>query len=153
MPEPYVAWILAGFVLVIAELLTGTFFLLVLGLAAFAGGLMAVYSPAFYLQALTAAVVAVVGTFWVKSRRRLLQEGSPMASLDIGQSVSFETWINPVARHARVRYRDTRWDAFIENDASGASDLATAPGDVFYIVGMEGNTLTVSRQRAPSVHS
>ena len=152
MSEPHVAWILAGFVLVIAELLTGTFFLLVLGLAAFAGGLMALYSPAFYLQAITAAVVAVVGTFWVKSRRRLLQQGGPMASLDIGQPVTFEIWMNPVARHARVRYRDTRWDAFIENDASDTSDLAAAPGDVFYIVGVEGNTLTVSRQRAPSVH-
>ena len=152
MPEPYVAWILAGFVLVIAELLTGTFFLLVLGLAAFAGGLMALYSPVFYLQAITAAVVAVVGTFWVKSRRRLLQQGSPMASLDIGQPVTFEEWINPVGRHARVRYRDTRWDAFIESEAGGNSELAAAPGDVFYIVGLEGNTLTVSRTRAPSVH-
>ena len=150
MPEPYVAWILAGFVLVIAELLTGTFFLLVLGLAAFAGGLMALYSPVFYLQAITAAVVAVVGTFWVKSRRRLLQQGAPMASLDIGQPVSFESWMNPVARHARVRYRDTHWDAFIEGDGA---DPAAAPGDVFYIVGLEGNTLTVSRTRAPSVQA
>jgi hypothetical protein len=34
-PEPYLAWAILGVILVIAELVTGTFYLVVLGVAAF----------------------------------------------------------------------------------------------------------------------
>ena len=37
--ETHLIWLAAGFILVIAELLTGTFYLVVLGIAAFAGAL------------------------------------------------------------------------------------------------------------------
>jgi membrane protein implicated in regulation of membrane protease activity len=46
----YVLWAIAGFVLVIAELLTGTFYLLVFGVAALAGALVAYLGGAFWLQ-------------------------------------------------------------------------------------------------------
>ena len=39
--ELWLIWVIAGFVLVIAELLTGTFYLLVIGIGAFAGALVA----------------------------------------------------------------------------------------------------------------
>ena len=35
--EAHLIWVIAGIILVIVELLTGTFYLLVLGVAAFAG--------------------------------------------------------------------------------------------------------------------
>ena len=38
--EPWLIWVVAGFALIIAELLSGTFYLLVIGVAAFAGALM-----------------------------------------------------------------------------------------------------------------
>ena len=39
--ELWLIWVIAGFALVIAELLTGTFYLLVVGIGAFMGGLIA----------------------------------------------------------------------------------------------------------------
>lgn len=68
--ETYLIWLVAGFVLVIAELVTGTFFLLVLGIAAFAGSAMAWFGLGFWLEALCAATVAVAGVFWVRQDRK-----------------------------------------------------------------------------------
>lgn len=141
MFEPHIAWVIAGFFLVILELLTGTVYLLMLGLAAFAGAAVAFAGGSFLLQALVAAALGLAGVFWVRNRRPA--RGTPMASLDAGQPVTFESWVNPVARQARVRYRDTLWDAFV------AEDEAAAPvaGDVLYISGTEGSTLNVARRR------
>src|SRR3989304_1816116 len=43
--DTYLIWLAAGFLLVIVELVSGTFYLLVLGVAALAGGLGAVGGP------------------------------------------------------------------------------------------------------------
>ena len=54
--EPYLAWIVAGFLLVIVELLTGTFYLLVIGVGAFAGALVAYAGGTYFVQAVGACV-------------------------------------------------------------------------------------------------
>ena len=134
-------WVIAGFVLVIAELVTGTFYLLVLGIGAFAGALMAWLELGFGLQAVAAAAVTIAGVRWVRARPRTGGD-APMASLDVGQSASFESWSNQSAGRARVRYRDTQWDAQIEGDSG-----VPAPGDSFYIVSVEGSTLRITRNK------
>ena len=132
--ETYVFWLLAGFALIIAELLTGTFFLLVLGVAAFAGAAMAWVGQGFWPQALISAALAVAGVVWVQRHPRS-SRGKPMASLDVGQQVAVDRWTDRAAGFARVRYRDTLWDAMVE----GSTD-----GETYYIVAVEGNTLKVS---------
>ena len=78
------AWLIAGFILVIAELVTGTFYLLVLGVAAFVGAGVAYFGGHLLAQAVVAAVFAVVGTIWVHRYRHAL--GSQrMRGLDVGQ--------------------------------------------------------------------
>lgn len=134
-------WLIAGFVLVIAELVTGTFYLLVLGVGGFAGALVAWFKLGFWLQAVAAAVVAVAGVMWVRRRPRAGRDVQ-MASLDVGQLASFDSWLNQSAGRARVRYRDTQWDAQIEGEAG-----APVHGDPFYIVSVEGSTLRVSRNK------
>ena len=146
MAENYVLWLVAGIALVIAELLTGTFVLLMLGLAAFAGAAAAWWSDAFWVQALSAVVVAVAGFAWLQARRRR-GSGPAMKSLDIGQPVTLDSWINAPARRARVRYRDALWEAAVEQ---GPADPPAVAGDVFYIVAMDGNTLSVARQLQPT---
>jgi len=143
MAEPFVWWMLAGFTLLIAELLTGTFYLAVIGLAAIAGGVAAWFTGSFWLQVLAAVFVAIAGVVWLH-RHRASHVTPAMKGIDIGQPVTLESWINLKARHARVRYRDTLWDAFIESNEEALPENA---GDVFYIVSMEGNTLTVARNR------
>ena len=138
--ETYLIWLIAGFVLVIAELLTGTFFLLVLGIAAFAGSAMAWFGLGFWFEALGAAVVAIAGVFWVRQQRKAMQRPD-MAGLDVGQAVAFESWLSREQGAARVKYRNTQWDAEVD----GERDFE--PGQVLFIHAVEGNTLKVSKAR------
>jgi membrane protein implicated in regulation of membrane protease activity len=146
--DQYLIWLIAGFVLVITEVVTGTFYLLVLGIAAFAGGLVAWAGGGVSLQAIAAAAVAVAGVLWVY-RYRSRQTAKRMPDIDFGQPAIFETWVNRNAGHARVKYRDTLWDAFITADAAGQSAASNAvePGEVLYIHAVDGNTLKVSKFR------
>jgi len=136
----YYIWLIAGLGLVITELVSGTFFLLVLGIAAFAGAAVAWAGQGIWLQAITAALFAVAGVVWVHYWRKG-SAAQQMPPLDVGQMAVFEAWVSPEARQARVKYRDTTWDAHFE----GFEDAQA--GDVFYIVAVKGSTLEVSKNR------
>jgi membrane protein implicated in regulation of membrane protease activity len=134
------AWLIAGFILLITELATGTFYLLVLGVAAFAGAGVAYAGGAPLAQSVVSAVVAIAGVVWVHQYRKRTV-ASPMRGLDVGQPAAFESWVNKGAGHARVKYRDALWDAQISGDASGE------PGEILYVVSVDGSTLKVSKTR------
>lgn len=146
--DAYLIWVIAGFVLAITEVVTGTFFLLVLGVAAFCGALVAWTGGAASLQAIVAAAVAVSGALWVQ-RYRSSHKTERMQSIDFGQPAMFEAWVNQGAGHARVKYRDTLWDAIIAAEGPGQAAVpgVVAPGDVLYVQAIDGNTLKVSRTR------
>ena len=134
------AWLIAGFVLIIAELVTGTFYLLVLGIAALVGAGVGYASGALVWQAIGAAMIAVAGVVWV---HRYKQTMSPkrMQGLDFGQPAAFDSWVNKGAGHARVKYRDALWDAQV------AGEVAGEPGEILYITSVDGSTLKVSKRR------
>ena len=134
------AWLIAGFILVTTELATGTFYLLVLGVAAFAGAGVAYAGGAPVWQALVSAVVAVAGVAWVHQYRKRTVS-SPMRGLDVGQPAAFESWVDKGAGHARVKYRDALWDAHVAGGAAGE------PGEILHITSVDGNTLKVSKTR------
>ncbi len=136
--ETYLVWLAAGFVLVIAELVTGTFFLLVLSIAAFAGSATAWFGLGFWIEAVCAAAVAIAGVFWVRRHRKSMQRPD-MASLDVGQAVTLDSWVNREQGAARVKYRNTLWDAEVE----GERELDH--GDVLFIHAVEGNTLKIAK--------
>jgi len=138
--ETYLVWLAAGFVLVIAELVTGTFFLLVLGIAAFAGSATAWFGLGFWVEALCAATLAIAGVFWVRQQRRSMTQPD-MASLDVGQTVVFDAWVSEAQGAARVKYRNTQWDAVVE----GERDLDR--GQVLFIHAVNGNTLKVAKAK------
>ena len=138
--DTYLIWLVAGFLLVIVELVSGTFYLLVLGVAAVAGGVVAYTGLPFSVQAVVAATLAVVGVVWVNRVRRS-STAVTMRSLDIGQPAAFDRWADRTARQARVKYRDALWDATIVGDVAGE------PGEVLYVVSIDGNTLKVSKTR------
>src|SRR6266853_1027926 len=133
-------WLIAGFILIIAELVTGTFYLLVLGLAALVGAGVGYASGALVWQALASAVVAVAGVVWVHRYKQTLSP-KRMQGLDFGQPAAFDSWVNKGAGHARVKYRDALWDAQVAGDASGE------PGEILYITAVDGSTLRVSKTR------
>lgn len=138
--DAYLVWLVAGLGLIIAELLTGTFYLLFLGIAGLVGAAVAYVGASFGVQAGVAAVVAIVGVIWIQRHKRSKQTPG-MAALDIGQTVAWEAWINQADRLARVRYRGASWDAHVDDEAAGE------PGEVLYITGVDGSTLHVAKRK------
>ncbi len=136
--EPYLAWIVAGFVLVIVELMTGTFYLLVIGVGAFAGAAVAWAGGGYFAQAVGACAVALVGTAGVRKwHREHRKEGVKDNLLDLGQPVVLEAWVDAPSGRARVKYRGASWDAKL----AGAE--RPGPGATLYIHGQDGSTLLV----------
>jgi membrane protein implicated in regulation of membrane protease activity len=134
------AWAIAGLVLVIVELLTGTFYLLMLALAAFGAAGAAWLGYEFPVQVVVAAAVAGAGCYAVHVYRAR-HRNAKMAPIDAGMPASFETWIDSGSRLARVRYRGASWDAHVE----GAEALE--PGAMLYVLSADGNTLKVAKKR------
>lgn len=133
-------WAILGLTLVIVELLTGTFYLLMLAIAAFGAALAAWLGQPFGVQAVVSAAIAAAGCYGVHVyRAKNLKEQMP--SIDAGQPASFENWIDQGARLARVRYRGASWDARV------AGDQSPATGAVVYVLHTDGNTLEVTTQR------
>src|SRR5689334_1125673 len=102
--DPAIAWAVAGLALVISELLTGTFYLLMLAVAAFGSAAAAYAGQPFSVQCIVAAAVAGAGCYGVHLWRAKNQ-APRMAPIDAGMPATFETWIDNGARLARVRYR------------------------------------------------
>lgn len=138
--EAYWWWAIGGIALIIAELITGTFYLLVIGVAALVGALGAFLHYSFEVQAVMAAAIASIGVTLV-TRFRKRQALSPDVSLDVGQSVVLDAWVHEQDRLARVRYRNALWDARVL-DAQGVE-----AGRTLYITRVEGSTLHVSVTR------
>lgn len=130
--DNYLLWAITGFVLIIAELTTGTFYLLVLGLAAFVGAAAAWFGASFWVQVLATTVPAVGGVMFVRAwLARRPKQAQSANDLEIGQTVVLDEWINEAAGMARVRYRGTIWNAKVESPAAVNDTLtirATANG-------------------------
>ena len=89
---------------------------------------------------IAAGAVAVGGIFWIRSRK-LATATPPMPSLDVGQAVTLDSWVNRDDRRARVKYRDALWDAIVDGEFRGEA------GEVFYIRSVSGNTLHVAKEK------
>lgn len=142
--ESYVWWSVAGIGLIIVEMVTGTFLLLVLGLAAFGGAAMGWFGFSFWIQVLTAVALAAVGMILVSKYRGKgteSQDGIDTQSLDIGHTVLLDSWVSEVDGVAKVRYRNATWDARVEGER-------VPGGTVFYIQRMDGNTLYVASKKS-----
>jgi len=103
-------WVATG-VLVIMELLTGTFYLLVISLGMAAGGLAHLGGLALEWQFLLAALVALAGILIVRRSRfgavKRTVRGNRDVNLDIGETVEVHAWQDG---RARVMYRGAPWD-------------------------------------------
>ena len=138
----YWMWWIAGAALIAAELITGTFYLLVIGLALACGGVAAWLGAAIPVQWLIAAALGVVGTVLLQRwKRGLVASTPPQKGLDIGQMVQVQSW-GP-AGSARVAYRGSTWDAEVATPD-------TPHAKTMYIAGMRGSVLLLSDRRPES---
>jgi membrane protein implicated in regulation of membrane protease activity len=133
-------WIVAG-VLVAAELITGTFYLLMLALGAVAGAMAVYFGVDFDLQLLAAAVVgggAVAA--WHVRRRKMPQRPAAAenrdVNLDIGEEVEVTEW--HADGHGVAQYRGAQWT--VRQVGSGTPQ----PG-AHVIRRIEGNRLYVEK--------
>jgi membrane protein implicated in regulation of membrane protease activity len=135
-----IVWAVIGLVLVIVEVMTGTFYLLMLGVAAFGAALAAWLGLGFSAQSIVAVLVSAVGCYGVHVYRAK-NSAQQMAPIDAGMPASFESWLDAGARLARVRYRGASWDARVEGGE------AVEPGATVYVLAAEGNTLRVAKNK------
>src|SRR5438309_10403724 len=105
----YWIWWIAAAALVAAELLTGTFYLLVVGIALGFGGAAAWFDASVPLQWLIAAALGVIGTVMLQRWKRDLVLRTPVQQgLDIGQMVQVQSWGRSVTGGSS--YRGAPWD-------------------------------------------
>jgi membrane protein implicated in regulation of membrane protease activity len=134
---PYIYWFLAGLALLGLEMVSGTFYLLVLAVALGIGGLAALAGLNLPLQLTLAALAGVIGTALLRKARR----GHPTTAeqnLDIGQPVQIVTWHEDGT--ARVHYRGAEWDARTES-------AATPRENTLYIQALHGATLILTHHK------
>ena len=108
----YVWWFVIGFGLIVAELLTGTFYLLIIAVAMGVAGLAALAGAPFALQLVIAAIIGLGGSLWLRTTKwgkRLHERGDDrVQNMDIGQSLRVDQWTG--TRTARAQYRGAVWD-------------------------------------------
>lgn len=108
-------WLMAG-TAVVAELLTGTFYLLMVAIGLMAGALAAHLGMDLNTQLVVAAIVGggtVAGYYFVKKKN---PDTQPAASnrdvnLDVGETVQVDAW--NADGTAQVRYRGAQWTVLL----------------------------------------
>ena len=133
-------WIAAGLA-VMAEILTGTFYLLMLAVGLAAGALAAHFGAGTVLQIVVAAVAGGTGLWLLYLRRQqrpaaLPTSANPDINLDIGQHVEVEHW--NADGSTQVHYRGANWQARLQGATHGHP--LPAPGR-YVIRAIEGSEL------------
>lgn len=135
-----VVWFVLGAALLVAELMIGTFYLLMVVIGCAAGGLVALAGGALPLQLVVGAAVGIVATMVLRRTRWGRRRAKPEAAenrdviLDIGEVVQVEAWLDGTAQ---VRYRGCQWQAQLEPGA-------TARVGAQVIKAVRGSTLVVA---------
>ncbi len=128
-------WWIGAAVLIGAEMLTLTFYLLAVGIAFALGGIAAAFGASVPMQFAVAGVLGILLTGAAHQWRLRRALPPQLPPLDVGQSVHVESW-NPDGR-ARVAYRGSTWDAELESPV-------VPRVDTMYIVAMRGSVLVLS---------
>ena len=141
MNESTIWWLLAGFAVAV-ELVTGTFYLLMLALGLVAGALAAHLGLAVIGQMLVAAAMggsAVAAWHWHRSQSPppLPANANPDVHLDIGEPVHVLRW--NADGTASVHFRGAHWTAIAADPTE-----PTTPGN-FRIKEMLGNRLVIEK--------
>lgn len=132
--QAYAVWLALAAVLVGVELASGTFYLLVYGVAAAAAGVAAWLGAGMVVQLLTAAAIGAVGTLALRRWKRSTDRPEFSAQdMDIGKTVQVESWQGD---RGQVKYRGAVWDA----EAEPAGVDSTRP---LIIRAIKGNTLVL----------
>src|SRR5512135_308982 len=136
--EIYIYWFLLAVILAGLEMLTGTFYMLVVAIAMCVGGLVALLGAGLVWQLLLGAATGIAGTIILRRWKSTQASEAPNVSLDIGQPVKLLKWNDNGT--ARVFYRGAEWDAELE--------AADTPRDgALYIAAIRGSGLVLTHRK------
>jgi membrane protein implicated in regulation of membrane protease activity len=140
--EAWTWWLVLAGVVVICELFTGTFYLLMFALGLASAAVVSVFTNSVQVQMLIAAVIGSTATLALHNSKYGWKERSdaardPNVNIDIGQQLTVDEWKDQGhgVSVARVKYRGAMWDVELRH-ASGSSGL-------FVIEAVEGSRLIV----------
>jgi membrane protein implicated in regulation of membrane protease activity len=136
MDNPTLWWLIVGS-LVAVELLTGTFYLLMLSVGAVAGALAAYAGLSLTAQIVAAAMVGgAAAVLWHLNQKPSDAAQDSNIHLDIGETVTVDAW--DAQGHTQVQHRGAQWAA--------ASLAGTTPElGLHRIVQMQGNRLVLEK--------
>lgn len=131
-------WLILAALLGIVELIATTFYLLVLAAAALVASGAAWFVMSLEWQISLFAVIAIVGSIWVRRIRSIPTKSDAQAhalqNLDEGQVVEVKEWNE--AGMTTVLYRGANWQAKLiegEPQESGAYVIVRVEGSMLYL--------------------
>lgn len=140
----WITWLMLAGIVVILEMLSGTFYLLMVGIGLLAGGLAAFIGMNSAQQVTIAAIVGVLATFALRRSKfgrlnKVDAARDPNVNLDIGQTLTIKNWhgSGDSQSTARVMYRGAMWDVEL-------AEGGTAQPGTFIIREIRGSRLIVS---------
>jgi membrane protein implicated in regulation of membrane protease activity len=137
--EIYIYWFLLALILLGLEMVTGTFYMLVVAIAMAVGGLAALLGMSIAWQLVLCATMVVAGTIMLRRWKGTQVKETGSSNLDIGQPVRVIKWHDNGS--ARVFYRGAEWDAELES--------ADTPHDeTLYIKAVQGSGLILTHHKS-----
>ncbi|HEV3428237.1 MAG TPA: NfeD family protein [Paraburkholderia sp.] len=146
-------WIGAG-VLIVAELMTGTFYLLMIALGFLAGVVAFELDAPLDLQLVAAALVALIAVIALRRsrfgrRRRMVDASSdPGVNLDIGSTLTVAAWHEG---RARTMYRGAEWDVELapgEPEDAHLYQIKAVRGSCLIVAAAQGDVTGVGARHA-----
>ncbi len=140
--EAWTWWLVLAGLIVICELMTGTFYLLMISTGMFVAALVSIFGLGVQMQILVAAVVSSGATLALHRSRFGWQGRSdaardPSVNIDIGQQLRVDDWSEQGSGVyvARTKYRGAMWDVELRHSAGVAG--------MYVIDAVEGSRLIV----------
>lgn len=131
-------WMAAGFLILVGEMLSMSFFLLFIAIGCFAAALLGLLDQSLTDQVVVCAVVSVLGMLALRKpiQRRLLKGIQIRA--DVGKEITID---QPMAAfgQTRISYQGTQWLA------TNLGPQEVHLGDRVIIVGIDGNVLLIRK--------
>jgi membrane protein implicated in regulation of membrane protease activity len=133
-------WFILAALFAGAELLSGTFYLVLYGVSCAVGGIVALAGLGDAVSLMVAGVFGLAATFWLR-KHPIVRPARTSGNGNLGQRVEVESWKTDTL--LRVKHRGAGWDAELSGPVEGRPS-------VLYIIAQRGNTLILSDK--PSAH-
>jgi membrane protein implicated in regulation of membrane protease activity len=134
----HVYWFSLALILLGLEMVTGTFYLLVISIGMAAGGTVAFRGGSLSWQLMLCALTVIAGVFILRYWKNGQATKQVSASLDIGLPVKVLHWHENGL--ARVFYRGAEWDAELES-----ADMPRV--NTLYIAAIRGSSLVLTNHK------